>query len=140
MTVRQATADDLPQLLAIGERFWSISPWAAMGLERDDIAICEYLERAIEGGGCFLSDSGGVIFGFAAPLWASPSNLIAIEMAWFGRGEGRALREAFEDWARSIGCVAVQMSTLGDGSDDETGRKLSTAGYAKNGQMWWRSL
>jgi GNAT superfamily N-acetyltransferase len=139
MTVRQATAEDLPQLLAIGERFWSISPWAAMGLERDDIAICEQLEAAISEGGCFVCD-GGVIFGRVWPVWASPSNLIAVELAWYGPGNGRALREAFEAWAKERGCIGVQMSTLGAAWDEDTVSGLRSAGYAKAEQGWFKRI
>lgn len=139
MTIRKATTGDLPHLLTIGERFWSISPWAALGLERDDIAICEQLERAIEAGGCFVSDDG-VIFGVVAPVWASPSSTIAVELAWFGPTTGRALREAFEGWAKDQGCIGVQMSTLGATWDDDTVSGLRAAGYGKAEQGWFKRV
>lgn len=135
--IRQATVDDLPRLLEMAETFWSISPWAKMGLERDDVAICAQLERAIEQGGCFVGRVGG-IFGFLAPIWASPGNMIAVELAWWGPGEGRQLREAFEGWARERGAVGVQMSTLGAAWDDDTAAGLRAAGYHKAEQGWFK--
>lgn len=135
--IRPATVDDLPRLLEIGERFWSVSPWAAMGLERDDVAICAQLERSIEQGGCFVGEVG-VIFGFLAPIWASPANMIAVELAWWGPGEGRQLREAFEAWAQERGAVGVQMSTLGAAWDDDTAASLRAAGYHKAEQGWFK--
>jgi GNAT superfamily N-acetyltransferase len=137
--IRPATSADLPKLLEIGERFWRVSPWAAMGLERDDVAICEQLERAIEAGGCFVGDTG-VIFGIIAPVWASPRHKIAVELAWWGPGEGRALREAFEAWAAENGCIGVQMSTLGVSWDDDTVSGLRAAGYSKAEQGWFKRI
>lgn len=110
-----------------------------MGLQRDDIAICEMLERVIADGGCFVCD-GGVIFGMVIPVWASPSSTIAIELAWYGPGKGRELREAFEAWAKERGCIGVQMSTLGTQDDDETISGLQSAGYSKAEQGWFKRV
>lgn len=137
--IRQATVDDLPRLLELCETFWNISPWAKMGLERDDVAICENLERAIEIGSCFIGERG-LIFGFIGPLWASPANKVAVEFAWFGPGEGRQLREAFEGWAKEQGCFGVQMATLGAAWDDDTAAGLRSAGYRLAEQGYFKRV
>jgi hypothetical protein len=126
--IRQATTDDLPRLMAVAAEFWALTPWFKMGVERDDIAICSALENAIENGSCFVGERG-VIFGFMGPVWASPQNKIAVELAWWGAGEGMELLAAFEQWAKDEGAIGVQMSTLGADHDDKTETKLRAAGY-----------
>jgi GNAT superfamily N-acetyltransferase len=126
--IRQATSDDLPRLMAVAAQFWALTPWFRMGVERDDIAICSTLENAIENGSCFVGDKG-VIFGFMGPVWASPQHKIAVELAWWGAGEGMELLAAFEDWAKDNGAIGVQMSTLGSADDARTEEKLIKAGY-----------
>jgi GNAT superfamily N-acetyltransferase len=126
--IRQATSDDLPRLMAVAAQFWALTPWFRMGVERDDIAICSTLENAIENGSCFVGDKG-VIFGFMGPVWASPQHKIAVELAWWGAGEGMELLAAFEDWAKDEGAIGVQMSTLGSADDARTEEKLIKAGY-----------
>jgi GNAT superfamily N-acetyltransferase len=126
--IRQATSDDLPRLMAVAAQFWALTPWFRMGVERDDIAICSALENAIENGSCFVGDKG-VIFGFMGPVWASPQHKIAVELAWWGAGEGMELLAAFEQWAKDEGAIGVQMSTLGSADDARTEEKLIKAGY-----------
>jgi GNAT superfamily N-acetyltransferase len=126
--IRQATSDDLPRLMAVAAQFWALTPWFRMGVERDDIAICSTLENAIENGSCFVGDKG-VIFGFMGPVWASPQHKIAVELAWWGAGEGMELLAAFEQWAKDEGAIGVQMSTLGSADDARTEEKLIKAGY-----------
>lgn len=126
--IRQATSDDLPRLMDVAAQFWALTPWSDMGIERDDIAICSTLENAIENGSCFVGDKG-VIFGFMGPVWAAPQNKIAVELAWWGAGEGMELLEAFETWAKDNGAIGVQMSTLGSVHDARTEEKLIKAGY-----------
>lgn len=127
MTIRLATQDDLPRLMAVAGDFWAVSPWSAT-IEMDDVAVCDMLEKAIDGGSCFVGERG-VIFGFMGPLWASPQHKIAVELAWWGAGEGLALLEAFEQWAKDNGAIGVQMSTLGGLDDEKTEAKLRKAGY-----------
>ncbi len=125
--IRQATSDDLPRLMEVAVDFWAMSPWSDFA-PRDDVAICAMLERAIEAGSCFVGERG-VIFGFLTPIWASPGKTIAVELAWWGAGEGQALLEAFEAWAKEQGAVGVQMSSLGAAHDDKTEAKLINSGY-----------
>jgi GNAT superfamily N-acetyltransferase len=125
--IRQATSDDLPRLMAVASEFWALSPWSSM-VDMSEIAVCDLLEKAIEGGSCFVGERG-VIFGFMGPVWAAPEHKIAVELAWWGAGEGLALLEAFEQWAKDNGAIGVQMSTLGAEHDDKTEAKLRKAGY-----------
>ena len=125
--IRPATQDDIPRLMAIAVEFWALSPLSEF-VEMDEIAVCGTIERAIDGGSCFVGDKG-VIMGFMAPMWAAPQHQIAVELAWYGAGEGEALLEAFETWAKNSGAVGVQMSTVGAAHDDKIEAKLTTAGY-----------
>jgi GNAT superfamily N-acetyltransferase len=125
----------MPRIMEIAEQFWRVSPWASMGLVADDAAIAATVERCMEQGGCFIGEVGAVM-GQLAPVWASPESAIAVELAWWGPGEGRALREAFEAWAVRSGAVGVVFSTLGAEWDSATARKLGRAGYRRFEQSW----
>jgi hypothetical protein len=126
--IRLATTDDIPRLMAIAVEFWKLSPLSEF-VVMDDIAVCETIERAIDNGSCFVGDKG-VIMGFMLPHWAAPSCKVAIEIAWYGAGEGDALLAAFEQWAKDNGAIGVQMSTIGAAYDDKIEAKLIKSGYA----------
>jgi GNAT superfamily N-acetyltransferase len=125
--IRQATSDDIPRLMAVGEAFWKLSPLSEF-IPLDDIAVCEVIERAIENGSCFVGEKG-VIMGFLIPHWANPAYKVALEFAWYGAGEGDALLEAFETWAKENGAIGVQMATVGASYDDKIEAKLIKSGY-----------
>lgn len=125
--IRQATSDDMPRLMAIAVEFWKLSPLSEF-VALDEIAVCETIERAIDNGSCFVGERG-VIMGFMMPHWAAPSCRVALEIAWYGAGEGDALMQAFEQWAKDNGAVGVQMSTIGAAHDDKIESKLIKSGY-----------
>jgi hypothetical protein len=136
--IRLATPDDLPRLMAIAVEFWALSPWSSM-VDMDDVAVCGLLEKAIQEGSCFVGERG-VIFGFMGPVWAAPEHKIAVELAWWGAGEGQELLSAFENWAKSEGAIGVQMSTLGASHDDKSEEKLIDAGYRISERGFFKRL
>lgn len=125
--IRQATSDDIPMLMTIAVEFWKLSPFSEF-VPLDDIAVCEVIQKTIDGGSCFVGDHG-VIMGVMLPHWANPSFQIALELAWYGAGEGDALLAAFENWAKEQGAIGVQMSTVGADYDDKIEAKLIKSGY-----------
>ena len=137
--IRAMTADDLPFALSVAGPFFAASPWGQRGVEMDLAAIEAMVLRCIEGGGAFRGE-GGLIIGLLAPVWLNPSLQSAHELAWWGAGEGVALREAFEAWAKDQGAVGVHMSTLGAAHDGKTEAHLAGAGYARAGQEWFKGV
>ena len=125
--IRLATPDDLPRLMAIAVEFWALSPLSKF-IPMDEIAVCATIEKCIANGGCFVGEHG-VVMGIITEHWAAPSHKVAIELAWYGYGEGDDLLAAFEAWAKESGAIGVQMSTIGAAHDGKIEKKLVEHGY-----------
>lgn len=68
------------------------------------------LARMIASRDCLaLVSDKGLLVGSIGPTTISPA-LVAVEHAWIGGGEGRALAAEFEAWARGRGAVATRMA------------------------------
>lgn len=114
MRVREATADDVPALVLMGQTFLRTSPYA--GRIRDNPeALAGLMHRLIasDDGVVLVLDHKGKTQGmlgmiaYAHPLSADP---IAGELFWWCEGgHGLALLRAAERWADEMGVVAVQM-------------------------------
>ena len=127
--VRRATLDDLDAVLEWGRKFHAYSPWGKRVpivetdwrqtvtglLSSDDAAVF-----VSEGGFC-----GGLIF----PMYFNFGFRIAQELFWYADHGGTELRQAFEDWARSRGADAIQMSCIADDRETAVRRLLRKAGY-----------
>lgn len=125
--IRPATLEDLPEVLRLAAEFHAFSPYRDYPFDAD--AFAGFAGRLIEGGVIFLSEDG-MIGGLLNPLYFNPAVVMAAELFWFARKEGRQLREAFEGWARERGAVGVQASSLCDGQADKIRRNYERAGYA----------
>lgn len=126
--IRAASLDDLPRVVGLGAKFHAYSPHRVFPYDAD--AFGAFAEKLIEAGGVFLSDEG-FCGGMLTPLYFSPETLIAAELFWFAPSEGKALREAFERWARDAGAVAVQFSAIADDHEKAVNRLYQRAGYER---------
>lgn len=127
--IRQATLEDMPQVLDLAHRFHAASTWARLPF--DDGAFTATATAMIEQpeGVIFLSEDGfcgGLING----LYFSPQTRVAVELFWWAPSEGRALREAFEAWAWAGNVAAVQFSAMADDRRQAVERLYRVAGYA----------
>lgn len=110
--VRRATQADLDQVVALGIDFHAFSPHSVDPVDMD--AWRDFASRLIEHGGVFVSD-GGMIGGFLSPLYFNPAIQYAYEAFWWAPdGSGRALKSAFEAWAREVRAVGIQWTALQD--------------------------
>lgn len=124
--IRTATPDDLPEILDLGAQFLAVGPYAWVPLDRD--AFAEFVLKLLDQGVIFLSDDG-MIAGCLSPFYFNPSVVMAAELFWFARSEGRALRQALEDWAKEQGCVALTCSGLANEREPTIRRLYGRAGY-----------
>jgi len=137
--IRVATKDDLPRLMEIAAVFYEMTVFKDIA-PRDDVGICAFLEALIDDDdGVIFVGEFGCIGGNVGSMWAAPNVKLGVEVFWFGAGEGRALREAFEQWAYEKGCKAVMFSTLGQDTDLRAEKSLKSSGYAKTEQYWIRT-
>ena len=123
-TLRHATLEDVPMMLEMGEELFTGSSYSTLTL--DKAKARENLEKfVIEGGTeylCLLSlgDTGepvGIIAAYAfTPLFSSQK--VAVEVLWYLKEEyrksrrGREMMEAYEYWAKMVGCTTVQYGFL----------------------------
>lgn len=121
-TIRPARATDLPRLAALRHALWPEDDRDAHAREIEDIlggrldAIYPYFILVAEG-------EDGDLAGIAEVTLASradgcdrrrPVGYLEgwyVASPWRGKGIGRRLVEAFEEWARAQGCVEIASDT-----------------------------
>ncbi len=124
--IRRATGEDLGQAVAFAKAFHaeSVHAW----IPTDDEALTVWMAGLIEGGAVFLSDEG-IIGGVILPLYFNPSYRIAAELFWWAPKEGRALREAYEAWAKEQGAFISQFSGQRNERAETVEKLFRRAGY-----------
>lgn len=132
---RRATQEDVPEIVRLGADFHAMSPYRA--IPYDPEAFAEFAGRLIEHGVIFLSEDG-MIGGLLNPLYFNPSVVMGAELFWFARQGGRALREAFEEWAKAGGAQGVQFSGLADDNTDRIRKHFERAGYTAAEQAYFK--
>jgi hypothetical protein len=109
--MREATLDDMPRLLEMGQRFHAASEMPC-GFSNE--AIAGLLTNLIsEPSGAVLISGGGVIGGALSPAYCDPDWIMAVELFWWAEDrQGLRLLKSFEDWAEASGANEVRMTTL----------------------------
>ena len=110
MTVRSASPEDIPALLAMGREFHAES---GMPFAFDTDAVAALLGNMIESSrAVVLMTERGAIGGLLQPAYCDPEWIYAVELFWWARGDGLALLRAFERWAQQAGAREVRMTSL----------------------------
>lgn len=124
--IRRATADDLDEIVELGAAFHVYGPYAFVPMDRD--AFHAFCRALIETGVIFLSEEG-MLGGLMNPLYFNPSVTMGAELFWWAPKGGRALRIAFEEWAKDQGGIGVQFSCLEDEHVTIARKLFERAGY-----------
>jgi len=125
--IRQATPDDLDRIIELGGQFLAASPYADLGYDRP--AFGEFAIRMMEGpGAIFLSDEG-FIGGLLNGLYFNPSIVMGVELFWWAKTEGKALRNAFEAWCANNGASGMQSTGLANEREATIRKVYERAGY-----------
>lgn len=133
--IRDATYDDIPQLLAMGERFAE-----ATGLSDIipyDAATVENLFRLLIDGdnGILLITDGGAVGALMFPAMINANHITAQELFWWvdpdKRGHGVRLMRALEEAARERGAQSLMMSTIGALDNDGLAAFYERNGYRR---------
>lgn len=137
MTVRAATEADVPDIVAMGARFYGLTSYARHA-PLDESALCELALHIIEHGVLLLAVDddrpAGMVGLVLAPLPFNPAVTFAHEVMWWVepearcRGFGRALLAAVEQACRERGASAIQMVHL-TSSPPEAAAIYSRANY-----------
>lgn len=103
--MREATEQDIPQLLVWGRKFHANSPYKDR--EYNPERVSNVLRHMLEHGVVLISETG-MAGALKAPLWFTDGD-VAQELFWWGDA---SLRQGLEDWAKANGCVAFTMVCL----------------------------
>ncbi|HEY9219546.1 MAG TPA: hypothetical protein VIO94_15975 [Phenylobacterium sp.] len=110
--IRRATINDVPHVVECGRAFHAYGTWSHVPLDED--AFGAFAHNVIAGAGAIFVTDDGMCGGVLVPAYFNPSFVMAAELFWWAPSEGRALREAYEAWAKSEGAAAVQFSAMTD--------------------------
>lgn len=125
--IRRATDQDIDQIVECGAAFHAYGTWRDVSLDRE--AFATFARAVVTGPGAIFLTADGMCGGLLSPAYFNPAFVIAAELFWWAPSEGRALREAFEGWARDQGAHAVQFSAMPDEHFDGVARLYRMAGF-----------
>lgn len=126
--IREATLDDIPSMLDMGERF---AAKAALPFEFCRESVGGTLKYLIEddNGLCFVA-ADGAAGGLCHPHPYNGSVLVGQELFWWSEGrEGAGLFDALEEGAKALGCQFWTMITLEAIRPKVIGRLYENRGY-----------
>lgn len=111
-------------------RFHALGVWRHVPL--DDEAVRGFLGALDARDDAYLGlAETGLVCGVLVPLWFAPGHTVAAELIWHAMkpGEGKALREGFEAWAREKGAAYVQFSAMADEHEPALRRLMARGGF-----------
>lgn len=131
MSIKIATIEDLDLVVSLAMKFAQASPYATYATEEDMRQLAkQIIEGPKENGIVLLYEDFGMIAGVARKfIYGYPYG--ATELAWWvdedkrGTKAGVELLEAFEHWAKKVGCLYITMTSL----DDQIGNYYEKKGY-----------
>jgi len=141
VSIRSAVEDDLPELVAMGQRFLAYHPMSPRG---DDVELAAALRLALLEGFLWVAVADedrvlvGVLVAVHRRFWFTPPNspALAVELAWWVEpshrqgGAGIKLLRQFEQWAAETGSIGIVLSDIvGDDGESRIGDLVARAGY-----------
>lgn len=134
MTVRRATALDIPAMLVMGEKFHAHSNLSEIPYDAESFRRTVEIGLEQPGQAYFVTEADGRLTGMAAglvyPSYFNHAATTGQEMFWWSEGhEGRLLKRALEDWAKEMGCVSFCMIALYDDNRESMDRLYRRDGY-----------
>ena len=141
---REATIEDLPVLLALGEAMHAESPrYRRLSFDADRLeATLRQLIGQVNGFVRIAGDGGavdGVMVAMVSPHWTS-WDLVATDLALYvmpdarGGHVGARLVRAYLEWARERGATLVQAGVTAGIAD--AGRLYAACGATRCGEVW----
>lgn len=155
-TIRTATIEDVPQLVAMAQRFYPLSPYPAIYGDMPDaqaaglviVSLQGMAEHGIAPGVMLVAEHGGELVGMlCAHIDAATFTpaVVAGELVWWVEPEHRGgmiaarLIRAGEEAARARGATVFNMSALAT-SPEEAGAMLQRFGYAPTHTIYTKRL
>lgn len=111
--IRPATLSDIPEMLAMGERFIT-KAWEPRGIPYDEESCTELLTGLMGNGILLVAEDGRGMIGVVVHPWHFNKHAItATELFWWcepGCKAGKALKAEAERLAREAGATTINMA------------------------------
>jgi hypothetical protein len=124
-----AALEDVPDMVRMGARMHSMSPWSGRPFDPD--ATANMMAGLIASpDGVLLWTGEAMLGGLIVPIYFGGGR-VAQELFWFADRGGLALLTAFEAWAKDKGADVIVMASLalGPEADERLGRLYERRGY-----------
>ncbi len=116
MAIREATAQDMPEIIRMGHDFANL-----VGVPLDEESMVQTMMELISSDrGAVFVEHGAMSAAVAFPLFFNNNVTVVQELFWWvdpekrGNGVGSTIRDAIEEWAQSIGADRLILtSTVG---------------------------
>lgn len=137
--VRKATIEDGPEVCFMAEKFANESPYRDMYTLQKLLNVID--QCLMDEDKVVLISEHGIIAGVAAEFIYGDSK-VATELCWWvdpkfrGSREGKDLLDAFEGWAKDVGCTYVTMVSI----DDSVGSYYEKRGYSLTERAFMKAL
>ena len=142
--IRSATINDLPALLALGERMHGESRYRVLAFSREKLRTTLQMLLTAPGGFLWVAERRGSIVGGLAAMcaqhWAS-DDLVATDLALFVAPEhrgGMAVRplvEEYRGWARKLGAKLVDLGVSTGLDAERTAGLFDRVGFPRIGTI-----
>ena len=136
--IRPATADDIPDIATLGERFHEQAGWGDIfPYSVDDCAASLTQFMGLPNFICLVADMGGIVgmtAGITCPVYFNHAHLSGEELFWWVSDEapqmtGIRLLQALENEAKARGCASWQMKSIARLNGDRMGKLYERRGY-----------
>lgn len=126
--IREAAVEDIPRLLAMGERF-AVKARLADHVGYDSASMAATFKLLIEGGHPVFIGESGAIGGTCTPHVFNHAHICVQELFWWSEGgEGMRLLRALENYARERG-ASLRLCHMEAIEPDKLDRVYRKLGY-----------
>ncbi len=147
--IRDATEDDIPEILVMGRKFFDLAGWPEIA-EWDDASVTATLNHLIgsDDGVLLVVEHDGIV-GMAGallyPFYFNAKHRTGQELFWWAESGARgrealALFDALEDRAREQGAMSFAMITVEGLRSETLGRYYRRRGYRAAENTFIKSL
>lgn len=149
--IRPAALADLKAMLHMGRRFFDASSYGDVSSYDPESTCRAFLKLMESDSACLLvAEQDGEIIGFcsaiAYPHFFNESDVNAQELFWWvdeqhrKSGAGKAMLQALEAWAASVGAKSLMMLSLASLAPEKVAQMYLVAGYRPAEQTFIKGL
>lgn len=144
--IREATAEDMPELLRMGKTFYESTPWSSH-YPFNEARLEETMGKLLsdDRGSLFVSERGlgeldGMIGSLVYDLWPA-DGMTGQELFWWSESAvGRQLRERAEVWAKELGAGTFLVVAVKELRHESLEQIYRRAGYAPIEQVYLKVI